>query len=805
MNNQNGLSNSDIAALQIKYGRNSLKEKPGPSVFYIFISQFSSPIVYILLIASLLSLYFKEYTNFWVIIAVVLVNASIGFYQEYSARKTLSALKKMLQPKATVIRGGKRSEIEAINLVPGDIVVLAAGDQIPADGKTVESTNLLVSESILTGEEDAVDKKPDENGLLFMGTTVLSGIGIMEVQRIGDQAKIGKINQELAEIPEGKTPLEKKLADFSRSLILIVFAISLLLIIFGLFKEKNFWTTFEFAIVLAIAAIPEGLPIAATVILSLGMKRILKHNGLVKKLLSVETLGSTSVICTDKTGTLTEGKMRVVEANLSNDKHAFLSLILANQQKDTLEVCLWKYVESKSSLHPKKILDSVEKVYEEPFDSQKKYSLSIIKDGSSELGYILGAPEIVLDFCQVDDKNKEKIKNNINEWASRGLKVIGAAYKDKGNLKTKSEWQWLGIVGVEDPIRPEVVETIKQCQNAGIQVKIVTGDYLVTAIQVAKQIGLEAEAENIMEAGELDNISDYDLEEKIGKITVFSRISPEQKLKIIKALQNKGEVVAMTGDGVNDALALKKADIAVVVANASDVAKEVADLILLDSNFKTIYLACQEGRTIVSNIKKVVSFVLSNSFVGIVAIFSSILLNLPSPITVIMILWLNLICDGPIDIMLGFEEREVGEMQKTPLAIQKENIIDRFVIQTSVILSLFVGLSATGLFYFFSQTLGDLSLGRTVAFGAISTASLIYIFSFKNLHQKIFEYKNIFKNKYLIFSVIYGLTLTALVIYLPILNKLFETKPLGFVHWLLILSVGILSTLIVEISKRAKA
>ena len=797
-----GLSGSQISLLEEKFGENILKEKLGPSILEIFFNQFKSPLIYVLLFAAGLSIYFKEYSNFWIIFAVVFVNSAMGFYQEFSAQKTLRALEKILQPTAVVVRNGKRQEIEARKLLPGDIVILAAGDQVPADGKTIEAANLLVNEAILTGEEDAVDKKPNEDAPLFMGTTILSGVGLMKVEKTGVNAEIGKISESLSEIKETETLLERKLAKFSNNLVLAVLVVCIIILIFGLIKNHNFWAMLEFAIVLSVAAIPEGLPIAATVILSMGMKRILKKKGLVKRLQSVETLGSTSVICTDKTGTLTEGKMQVVKVDLEKDPRAFLSLILANQQKDTLEVSLWQYVEKHSKLHPKEILSKVDKVYEEPFDSLKKYSLSIIKKDGEEISYILGAPEIVLDFCQIDKKKKQKVISTINEWSSLGLKVIGAAFKDKGELKSKSGWSFLGLAGIEDPVRPEVFETVKKCQKAGIKIKIVTGDFRQTAEKVASLIGLNYSDENVMEASELERISDKELEARIENIIIFSRITPHQKLKIVKALQNNGEVVAMTGDGVNDALALKKADIAVVVANASDVAKEVSDLILLDSNFKTIYAACEEGRIIIQNIKKVVSFVLSNSFVGIVVIFTAVLLSLPAPITVIMILWINLICDGPIDIMLGFEEEEAGIMLRSPKTIQKEKILDRFVIQTCATISLFVGLSAVFMFSYFYNAFSDLSLARTITFACVSSASLFYVFSFKNLQQSIIRNKNLLKNKLLIVAVVYGFVLVSLVIYLPFFNQIFKTKPLYPVHWLLVISVGLLATILVEISKK---
>ncbi len=796
-----GLSAAEAQKRREKFGENALKEEKGPSAFYIFISQFKSPLIYVLLFAAVASFLFREYSDFWLIAAVIALNAIMGFYQEYNAQKTLAALKKFLKPVSIVIRDSKRQEIETKELVPGDIVLLAAGDQIPADGKTHEATNLLINEAILSGEEEAVDKKPAEDARLFMGTTVISGIGIMEVTKIGLETEIGRISEKLAEIREEETPLQKKLAKFSVNLVYIVAVLCLIIFILGVTRDHNVWTMFKFAMVLAIAAIPEGLPIAATIILARGMKRILKKKGLVKKLLSVETLGSTSVICTDKTGTLTRGIMQVVKNQFSDAEHAHLALILANQQKDNLEVALWQYVEKHNHLQPKKLLDCVEKIYEEPFSSETKYSLSIIRQDGTERGYILGAPEVVLEFCEIKENEKEKFLKQMKSWAELGLKIVGCAYKKAGDLKAKKNWIWLGILGIEDPIRPEVKDAISACQNAGIKIKIVTGDFRETAVKVAKTLGLKFDDDSIMEAPELEKIPLLELKKRIENITIFSRITPHQKLKIVEALQSNGEVVAMTGDGVNDALALKKADIAVVVANASDVAKEVSDLILLDSNFKTIVAACEEGRVILSNIKKVVGYALSNSFVELVLIFGAMLLNFSIPLTVAMILWINLICDGPIDIVLGFESKEKGIMEATPREIQKENIFDRFVVMLSLAVSFSVGLLSLFFFWYYLNKTGNLNLARTVAFTIVISASLIYVFSFKNLKKPLLGAKNFFENKYLFIGIVYGIILTLAAVYLPYLNKILGTTPIAPVFWLLFLAVGVVAIFWIEIIK----
>lgn len=796
-----GLSDSQVLAAREKSGDNLLREGKGPSGFYIFVSQFKSPLIYVLLLVAVVSLVFRELYDFYLVSVVIILNSALGFYQEYGTQKTLLALKKFLKPKAVVIRDGKRQSVETRSLVPGDVVILAAGDQIPADGKALETTNLLVSEAILTGEEESINKEPSEETNLFMGTIIISGIGVMEVTKIGLTTEMGKISEKLSKIQECETPLQKKLSQFSNNLIYIVLGLCLIIFVVGIVQGHNYFSMLKFAMVLAVAAIPEGLPIAATVILARGMKKILSKNGLVKKLLSVETLGSTSVICTDKTGTLTLGVMQVVKSEIVDKEHAHLALILANQQKDNLEVAIWKHAEKNLKLAPIEIINSVEKIYEEPFSSENKHSLSVIRDNEKERGYVLGAPEIVLDFCQISLTEKEKIVKTMGEWAKLGLKIIGCAYKENGDLKSKKDYSWLGIFGIEDPIRPDVALAIKSCQSAGIKVKIVTGDFRDTAIKIAKTLGLDAGAENIMEFQELEKISSDDLQKKIENISIFSRVTPSQKLKIVEALQMNGETVAMTGDGVNDVLALKKADIAVVVADASDVAKDVSDLILLDSNFKTIVSACEEGRVILANIKKVVSYSLSNSFVEMLVIFGAVLLNFPTPLTVVMILWINLICDGPIDIMLGFEPKEPGTMKLSPQELQKENILDKFVVAITVGISLIVGSLALLSFWYFLNKTQNLEFAQTITFAIVISVSLIYVFAFKNLKKLIIKSENIFANKYLIYGLIYGVILILAAVYLPALNKVLGTVPIGSKYWILVFAVGLVGVLWVELLK----
>ena len=418
-----------------------------------------------------------------------------------------------------------------------------------------------------------------------------------------------------------------------------------------------------------------------------------------------------------------------------------------------------------------------------------------------ESAFILGAPEIVLSFCNVLTERQSNILTRIEEWADQGLKVLGVAFKDKGNLKEKREFSWLGLVGIQDPIRVGVKEAISTAKEAGIKVKIVTGDYRKTAEWVALNIGFKLEPKNILEGRELEIISEEELKERIDDISLFTRVTPHQKQKIVKALQEKGEIVAMTGDGVNDAPALKKANIGIAVGSASDVAKETGDLILLDSNFRTIVAAVEEGRLIFSNIKKVVAYVLSNSFVEIFLIFGSLIFNLPYPLTIAQILWIHLICDGPPDIVLGFEPKEKDIMKERPENLQKESILPASMKFLILIISLTIGLLCLLFFWYILKKNNDLVLARTLTFATVAAVDLIYIFSFKNLKKSVFRAENFFQNKFLFLAVAYGFLLTFAAVYSPVLNRILDTQPLKPFYWLLVLGVGLITILWTEIVK----
>lgn len=795
-----GLSTSEVLERRSRYGPNALPEEKPYTIFGILFSQVKSPLVYILIGVIAISLALHEYVDAILILLIIILNVLMGFFQEYSAQKTLLALKKIINPTVVVMRAGLRETISASELVPGDIVLFGSGDNLPADGHVLEGTDILVSEAILTGEEESVEKSTRKtNNALFMGTTVTVGRGVMLVEKIGIQTEIGKIGKSLTTIKDAPTPLQIKLEQFSKTLVIIILIISVVMFLIGITFGQEVWSMLRYAIVLSVAAIPEGLPIAVTVILSLGVRRILKKNGLVKKLLSIETLGATSVICTDKTGTLTEGVMQVFKTDLKNHKEALKGLILLNTQRTSLEIAIWKYLKKEMGTDPQKLLDSSQILHEEAFDSSKKYAKTVAELNGKSTAYIIGAPEIILKFCAGTQKEKARILFQFEDWAKSGLRVVGLCTKHNASNKTMSGFRWTGLIGVKDPVRKTVSESIARAKSAGIDIKIVTGDYLFTALRVARELGMVISEDGAIEGAELAKISDSELRTRVKGISLFARVAPIQKLRIIEALQANGEVVAMTGDGVNDGPALKKADIGIAVGTATDVAKAASDLILLDSDFKTIVSAVEEGRIIFANIKKVVAYVLSNSFAEIVLILGSFILKIPLPLTIVQILWVHLICDGPPDIVLGFEPKESGVMEEKPRKLIKENILELPMMFLVIAISLTAGMVALYAFnHIFDGT--NLLLAQTVAFAVIGTIDLTYIFAYKDLRKSIFK-MNLLDNKILLVAVVYGFTLLLLGIYHPSLNNLLGTTPLSLEQWLYPLTTSIVTILWVEIVK----
>ncbi|OGO61095.1 MAG: hypothetical protein A2032_04435 [Chloroflexi bacterium RBG_19FT_COMBO_49_13] len=805
--NSSGLSQVEVLQLRQQYGENRLPAEKGTTVWTILLNQIKSPLVYIILVAAGVSLAVSEYNDFAIIMAVVLIDVVLGFIQEYQAQQTYSALKGLLKPTTTVIRAGERLEVEVWELVPGDVVLLNSGEHVPADGEITESTKLAVDEAILTGESEPVNKnETDGHNLVYMGTTTITGRGTMVVTKIGSVTELGQIATSLQEHVEEDTPLQVRLKSFSKSLTYIVIGFTLAILLTGLLMGREFLEMLRVSIVLAIAAVPEGLLIAVTVILVLGMRKILKRQGLVKKLLAVETLGSVTVICTDKTGTLTEGRMRVARVELTDQERALQTMALCNNLEGPVDIALWEYAKIHLSISPQDMVDSSERLAEELFTSETKYMITEVTGvmfKGDHLYFLKGAPEIILAMCKVNEEDKSHILAKVDDWAGEGLRLLGLAYRHNGVLDDYTGYTWVGLVGMQDPIRDGVQEAVKIAQKAGIQVKMITGDYRRTAEKIARTIGLMQPEDCSIEGGELATMSDQQLQQEVKQVAVFSRIRPQDKLRIVRALQTNGEITAMIGDGVNDAPALQRANIGVVVGTASDVAKETADLILLDNNFRTIVAAIEEGRVIFENIRKVVAYTLSNSFAEVLTIFVAMMFRWPAPLAVAQILWIHLICDGPSDIVLGFEPKEAGIMDEKPKST-KEPVLAPLGLTLIGVISIGSAIAALSLFGHFFLSHTDPAEGRSLVFASFAVNSMIYIFAYRSMRLPLFRASPLTRNKPLVLAVIAGLLMVVIAFAIPSLRTLLGIVSLTLQQWSWIAAIALGLLMVVEIGKWAR-
>lgn len=838
-----GLTSQQVAQRLIKFGPNELKAKQSLSSLKIFLNQFKSPLIYILLVASLVTFFLNDLTDTIVILAAVVVNTVLGFYQEQRSQKSMLALKSLLAPLAKVIRDNQTQMIEAKNLVPGDLVILTIGTRVPADGILVEGTDLAVNEAILTGEsmpvakksgsflgisESAIDKQKQ---MVFMGTTVVAGIAKMMVTKTGMATRIGRMGEVMMGVKEEKTPLQIQINHLAKLLALIVAGLAAFIFFLGKFLGYETLQIFTISVAVAVAAIPEGLVISLTVILSLGMQRILKRKALVRQLMAAETLGSVNVICADKTGTLTEGKMKVIKAipdvsigihlggvlgRTPREKEEWLikAAVLCNDMRDPLEVAMMDWAKKEVSKN-KNDIQELEKKYfkldEIPFNPSDKYIATLHQSRragereSKNILFLSGAPEIILNrskFASI--KEKEELLGKFKHYGQQGYRLVGFAYKKLKNQATEikkddlKSFIWLGILVYEDPVRQGVKEALRECQQAGINVKVITGDYLETALAVMAKIGIK-NYQKALDGSQLAAMSDEELKKKVEEIVLFARTTPEQKLRIVKSLKENNKVVAMMGDGVNDAPALKEADIGIVVRTASDLAKESAEMVLLDSNFSTIVRAIEEGRAIFENIKKATFYLLSHSFIEIILIIGSLFFRLPLPITAVQILWINLFQDSLPAIALAFEPKEKNLMAQPPR--QKNSPIIDGQMKFLLVVAGFLGP-----FFLFLLIMGGnkgflpFHFSQTLVFAALGVISLFFVFASRSLKQA-FRYQ-FWENPPLIGALAIGLFLLLLAIYWPPLQFFLKTEPLGWKEWFLVIILSILNLLAVELIKK---
>lgn len=826
-----GLTNQQAVERLLKFGKNELAQRNGLPVLHLLISQFLSPLIYVLLVAAVVTLFLGDYVDAMVILLAVVINTGLGFYQEYKAQKSLVVLSQFLSPVALVVRDGQRKEIAACELVPGDMVALKAGDHVPADGVVLSHKFLSVDESILTGESRAVSKRMvrglveekdlrdvfvsvgERNGRggesIYMGTTVLSGVGEMLVVRTGMETEMGVISKELVSTRQESTPLQRRLSRLSSFLALLVGIVATILFFIGLFFGMPFTEVFTISVAVAVSAIPEGLVVSLTVILAIGMQRILQKKALVRKLLAAEVLGSVSVICSDKTGTLTLGVMQVTDV-VSDDKARLIeAAVLGNLLHDPLEVGMltWAKQEIRNGGLKNKNVRSVEALREKhliidhlPFHPQKRYTATL-----TDLGlFVVGAPETVLAASLLTQEKKNWWHAKILAAARQGSRLVGFGYRSMQADRRISHEEatkgllWLGFLVYKDPIREGLESVLQKVYRAGIAVKVITGDYPETARAVLRQLGIHLDDSQILTGHELSHLSSLELRRRVGEIILFARTTPDQKLKIVKALQERGEVVAVTGDGVNDALALKKADIGVVVSTASDVSKEAADMVLLDNHFSTIVAAIEEGRGIFENLRKVILYLLSDSFAAIFLIVGALIFGLPLPITAAQILWINLITDGLPNLALTTEPRAPDLLKNKPRRTD-EPLVN---LQIALLIGLISLVTAVVVLVVFLEYLSshDVLFAQTMAFTVLGVSTLFYVFSTRSLQTPIWRV-GLLTNPWLVWGVGLGFFVQLAALYVPFLQKILKTQPLAGSDWGVVILASLVVMLVIEGAK----
>ncbi|MFR5562881.1 MAG: calcium-translocating P-type ATPase, SERCA-type [Clostridium sp.] len=820
-----GLSTREAEKRVKTYGLNELKHNKKKSPVLIFLAQFNDFLVWVLIGATIISGFIGDKADAITILIIVIVNAILGFVQEFRTEKSLEALQELAAPTCKVIRDGNIKVVSSKELTIGDLVVLEAGDRIPADGTFIDAANMVVDESLLTGESVGISKdttKGKNSG--FMGTIVLKGRGLIIIDAIGMKTEMGKIANLLDNIEEDKSPLRERLDSLGKILVVMCIVVCLIVTILGIIRGNDITEMFLLGVSLAVAAIPEGLAAIVTVALALGVGRMLKRNALVRKLPAVETLGCTSVICSDKTGTLTQNKMTVKEILVNGRiyeldkekiydceklKEAFIYCNDANYNyeiKDIEKAIMGDPTETalvkafyKDSKELQKFVEKSKRVYEISFDSTRKMMTVIMNENGKETCYMKGAPERVLEKCNSVLENgkvkpltyqkKKQIYSYIEAMSNRALRCIAAAYKEENLVKNESvecDLIFLGVAGSMDPPRIEVKDAVLKCKMAGIKPIMITGDHKNTALAIAKSINICNSDDQAVTGDELEKMSDSELVKKVNKIRVFARVSPNHKLRIVRAFKKNNNIVAMTGDGVNDAPAIKEADIGVAMGiSGTDVTKEAAAMVLMDDNFATIVSAVEEGRVIYDNIRKFIRYLLSCNLGEVLTMFLASLFYLPNPLTPIQILFVNLATDGLPAIALGVDPPDKDIMRQSPRE-KNEGIFARGLWEKIIVRGSLIGV-CTLLSFMSGRYYGmDLATCRTITMCTLVMSQLLHVFECRSERHSIFEI-NIFSNIYLLGAVLVSMTMICCILYIPFLSGIFNTVALNLGQWLLVI------------------
>lgn len=835
-----GLTTREASHRLKKFGPNEITRTKKLTKTKIFLNQFKNIMIFILMIASAFSLLIGHAIDSIIILTVVIFNSIFGFIQENKAEKSIEALRRLTSLKSIVIRDGKETEIDSKEIIPGDILVLEAGNKVPADARIIESSNLEIDESSLTGESMPVKKDgkriesicpiSEQSNIVFCGTIVTKGRCVCVVTSTNMKTEIGKIAREMQEVKEEKTPLQERLEKLSKSL-----GIFIILIVIGVFflnlKNSDYLTSLIFGISLAVAAIPEGLPAVVTITFALGVRRMIKKNALIRKLSSIETLGSIDIICTDKTGTLTKNQMtvrkifangKIIEVSgegynpnggfVSDEKFAVKDIekllacgALCNDAELIFESdgSGWKVIgdptegalltsAKKANINQEKYLMDSPRIDEVPFSSETKYMLTVHKSRSKKIVYAKGAPEAILGLCtriitngktkKLDEKTRQQILDQYGQFANDAMRVLAFAYKEEvGKAKTKYENEliFLGLQAMIDPPRAEAKDAIARCKSAGIRTVMITGDFKITAMAIAKYLGIEGEA---IDGNELINMSDEELQKKAESIGIYARVNPIHKLRIVAALQKNGHIVAMTGDGINDSPALKKANVGIAIGSGTDVAKEASHMIVTDDNFASIVDAIEEGRSIYDNIRKFLAYMFSTHTGEIFVIVGALLFGLPAPLTAIQLLWLNIVTDGFPALALSVDPKVDNIMRRKPRK-PDESIITR----NSGIMIFILSLMLAGGTILLMNYGSIFEPGKTNTL--VLTALVVFEIIMAFLIRSEFETR-LFSNRYLYYAVLSSIVLQLVIIYSP-LNNYFGTIPLNSKDWIFILTIGL--------------
>lgn len=859
-----GLDSREAAARLRQSGPNQMREKKQESVISVFFRQFQNILIYIIFVAMIISFFFGHHDDALFIAVVLLINATVGTLQEYRAERTLLLLKKAVEFRARAIRMGQEEELPAADLVSGDIIVLQAGDKVPADARLIEAEGLEVNEAALTGESLVVAKDPaallpvdttlaERVNMLYTGTLVERGEAKAVVTATGSDTEIGKIAALLKQTEKPMTPLQKKLSQTSRQIGIGILVVIAALMVLGYLRGNAFTEIFVTSLALAVSAIPEGLPIVVTVILAVGMRRLLAQKALVKKLNVAETLGSTTVICTDKTGTLTLGEMQVssiltggrdllfdgkkfdrqfdhngVESHVTALKVALLTTsAFVENPHEALEkwVVRGRHTERalllaalQAGLEKERIEKELPLLSELPFDPTLKVSASLRKKGNAEaVLYVVGAPETIIadsHFIDLDGTHHtirsdafRLLQEKSDALARKGLRILACAYRDlplsKADGRSLShlmkEMTFIGFIAIKDPVRKEAKEALQLTKGAGIRTVIITGDHRYTALAVAEELGMSVAPEEVLEGKDMDRLSRDALQDKAKTVQIFARVSPHHKIRIVEALRLNGEVVAMVGDGVNDAPSLHGADIGVAVGSGTEIAKEAADMVILDGNFNTLVKAVEQGRLIFENIRKVIVYLLADDFSEIFILGFAILLGLPLPLLPTQILFINLIEDTfPAAALVFSKETTETLMRQKPRGI-KEPIFTKSYIKWLIAIFFIGGPALLSFFPIFWAT-GDIEFARTFIFALTAVDSLVFAFVVSSLRWSVIR-KDIFYNTYLVASLFLGISMIMAAVYLPFFQKVLDTVPLAPLHWLWIVCISGVELFLLEVTK----